>query len=83
HGQIGRPPPVALYRDGVVTRYTDVEIGWEQGFVQSTRHFLRVLDEGGEPVLTARQARTVLRFALGAEESARTGKAVLLGEDDE
>ena len=83
HGQIGSPPPVALYRDGVVTEYTDVEIGWEQGFVQSTRHFLRVLEEGGEPVLTARQARTVLRFALGAEESARSGKAVLLGEDDE
>ena len=83
HGQIGKPPPVALYRDGAVTEFTDVETGWEQGFVQSTRHFLRVLQEGGEPVLTARQARMVLRFALAAEESARTGKAVLLREDDE
>ena len=83
HGQIGNPPPVALYRDGVVTEYTDIEIGWEQGFVQSTRHFLRVLEEGGEPVLTARQARTVLRFALAAEESARSGTVVPLGEEDE
>ena len=83
HGQIGRPPPVALYRDGVVTEFTDVETGWEQGFVRSTRHFLRVLQEGGEPSLTARQARTVLRFALAAEESARIGRAVRLTEDDE
>ncbi len=83
HGQIGTPPPVALYRDGVVTEYTDIETGWEQGFVRSTRHFLHALQEGGEPVLTARQARTVLRFALGAEESAQIGKSVLLGEDSE
>ena len=81
HGRIGSPPPVALYRDGVVTEYTDVECGWERSFVESTRHFLRVLEEGGEPVLTARQARTVLRFALGAEESARLGRSVPLGED--
>ncbi len=81
HGQIGNPPPLALYRDGSVTEYADVASGWEQGFVQSTRHFLRVLEEGGEPILTARQARTVLRFALGAEESARIGRAIDLRED--
>ncbi len=81
HGQIGGPPPLALYRDGAVTEYTDIASGWEQSFVQSTRHFLRVLEEGGEPVLTACQARTVLRFALGAEESARTGRTVDLRED--
>ena len=81
HGRIGSPPPVALYRDGVVTNYTDVEFGWEQSFAESTRHFLRVLEEGGEPVLTARDARTVLRFAFGAEESARLGRSVLLSED--
>jgi len=82
HGRIGDPPPVAFYRDGAVTGYPDVASGWERGFALSTRHFLRILEEGGEPLLTARQARTVLRFALGAEESARIGRAVVLGEDE-
>lgn len=76
HGRIGDPPPVALYRDGVMTTYHDMATGWEESFVLSTRHYIDVLTEGGQPVLTASEARQVLRFALAAEESARLGKTI-------
>ena len=76
HGRLGDPPPLALYRDGALTTYRDMEIGWEQSFVLSTRHYLDVVAKGGRPVLTAREGRQVLRFALGALESARAGRPV-------
>ena len=76
HGRLGDAPPLALYRDGAITEFRDVETGWEQSFVLSTRHYLEVLTRGGRPVLTAREGRQVLRFALAALESARTGRAV-------
>ena len=76
HGRLGDPPPLALYRDGTVTAFRDIDSGWERSFVLSTRHYLDVLARGGRPVLTAREGRQVLRFALGALESARVGAAV-------
>ena len=76
HGRLGDPAPVALYRDGTVTTYHDMATRWEESFVLSTRHFLEALRSGGAPVLTADEGRQVLRFALAAEESARTGRAV-------
>ena len=74
HGRIGDPPPLALYRDGQITDYRDMNVGWEQSFILSTRHYLDALLNGNEPCLTAEQGREVLRFTLAAEESARTGK---------
>jgi len=80
HGQIGDPAPLVLYRDGDVTEYRDIAKGWEQSFVQSTRHFLNVLQHGGDPQLAAREGRDVLRFALAAEQSAREGRAIEIVE---
>ncbi|WP_233873246.1 Gfo/Idh/MocA family protein [Paraburkholderia adhaesiva] len=77
HGRLGATPPVTLYRDGQITTW-DVPSGWEQSFVLSTRHFLNALQTGGAPVLTAREARQVLRFSSAAEQSAREGKAIRL-----
>ena len=76
HGHLGDAPPLALYRNGALTEFRDVETGWEQSFVLSTRHYLDVLARGGRPVLTAREGRQVLRFALAALESGRVGRPV-------
>lgn len=76
HGRIGDPPPLALYRDGQITTYHNMNIGWEQSFILSTRHYLDALINGKEPVLTPQQAREVLRFTLAAEESAQSGKSI-------
>jgi predicted dehydrogenase len=77
HGRLGATPPVTLYRDGAITHY-DVPSGWEESFILSTRHFLTALRNGGPPVLTAREGRDVLRFALAAERSAREGRTIRL-----
>ena len=76
HGRLGGEPPLVLHRDGVLTVHTDVESGWEQGFVRATEHFLDCLEEGKPAILSAGDAREVLRFALAAEESGRNGRAV-------
>ena len=76
HGRLGDTPPLTLCRDGTLTDFRDVDTGWEQSFVLSTRHYLDVLTRGGRPVLTAREGRQVLRFALAAQESARLGRTV-------
>ena len=76
HGRLGSPSPVVYYRDGITTLVEDLDVGWEQSFVLSTRHFLDVLVNGGQPVLTAPEAREVLRFGLAAEQSAREGKVI-------
>ncbi|MDE0113617.1 MAG: Gfo/Idh/MocA family oxidoreductase [Albidovulum sp.] len=78
HGRLGDPPPLAMYRNGNTTEYRDMISTWEQSFLLSTRHFIDVLMNGGRPVLTAREGRQVLRMALAAEESARTGSSVPL-----
>ena len=78
HGRLGDPPPVALYRDGIVTSFHDMVTGWEESFVLSTRHFLKVLTNGGNPVLTAKDAREILRFSSAAEASAQSGQSIVI-----
>lgn len=76
HGRLAGSAPVVLYSDGKITEFRDIATGWEQSFVLSTRHYIDALQTGSAPILTPREARQVLRFALGAEESARIGKTV-------
>lgn len=76
HGRIGDPPPVALYREGSVQTFHNLETGWESSFVQSTRAYIEALRNGTPPRLTAREGRTILSFALAAEQSAREGRAI-------
>lgn len=76
HGRLADAPPVVLYADGKLTEFRDIATGWEQSFVLSARHYLDAIGKNAPPVLTPRQARQVLRFALAAEESARLGRPV-------
>ena len=78
HGRIGNFPPVVVYRDDEVKEYRDINIGWEESFILSTRHFIKILKEGGDPVLTVTQARDILKFSLAAQESAQKNKTINL-----
>ena len=78
HGLLPGSPPLAIYRDGRMTEFTDIETGWEQSFIHSTRHFIGVVRDGGKPVLTAEEGRQVLAFALAAERSAAENRTVQL-----
>jgi predicted dehydrogenase len=76
HGRLGDPPPLALYRDGQMTSFHNLESGWEASFVHSTRHYIEALTSGSAPSLTAAEGRKILQFALAAEESARKGTSI-------
>ncbi len=78
HGKMLDVPPVVLYRDRQTFGFSDMAVGWETSFINSTRHFIDALFKGEPPVLTGEQGREVLRFALAAQESARTGQSVKL-----
>jgi predicted dehydrogenase len=53
-------------------------VGWEYSFINSTRHFIDAYFKGEPPSLTGKEGREVLRFALAAQESARSSQAVRL-----
>jgi len=76
HGRLFDQPPVVLYADNQVRSFSGMEAGWEASFVASTRHHIDALLDGGAPLLSGRQGADILRFALAAQESARTGRAV-------
>jgi predicted dehydrogenase len=78
HGKMLDVPPVVLYRDRQTFTFSDMPVGWEHSFINSTRHFIDAYFAGQPPVLTGEEGREVLRFALAAQESARMGQAVVL-----
>ena len=78
HGKMLDVPPVVLYRDRRTRTFSDMPVGWEYSFIHSTRHFINAYFEGKPPSLTAQEGREILRFALAAQESARTGQSVRL-----
>lgn len=78
HGKMMDVPPLVMYRDRQVHSFSDMPVGWEHSFINSTRHLIDTYFRGGSPSLTGEQGREVLRFALAAQESARIGQAVKL-----
>jgi predicted dehydrogenase len=78
HGKMLDVPPVVLYRDRQTFTYSDMPVGWEQSFINSTRHLIDAYFNGQPPSLTGEEGREILRFALAAQESARSGRAVQL-----
>ena len=73
HGKMLDVPPVVLYRDRKTHTYSDMPVGWEHSFINSTKHFIDAYFKGKPPILTGEQGREILRFALAAEESAPPG----------
>ena len=78
HGKMLDVPPVVLYRDRQTFAFSDMPVGWEHSFINSTRHFIDAYFKGEPPRLTGEEGREILGFALAAQESARTGQVVKL-----
>jgi len=72
-------PSVLLYCDGKTEEVRVQRTDWADSFVDCTRHFIYVLQQGGEPRLTGEDGRAVTELALAAERSAREGCEVRLG----
>lgn len=78
HGKMLDLPPVILYKDRRTRTWSDMPVGWEHSFINSTRQCIDAFFAGEAPQLTGEDGREVLRFALAAQESARLGRAVKL-----
>lgn len=77
-------PPIAVFVDGKVTTYmsdlTPSERNWSTSFTASTKHFLRVLQDGGDPVYNGEEGREITRYAMAAFVSAQERRDVKLDE---
>ncbi|TFD12143.1 hypothetical protein [Cryobacterium sp. TMT4-10] len=72
------PVPVQLYRDGVLTSFDDIPVGWETSFIRSGRDFVEALIEGRDPQLSGESAKELLAFDLSAQISAAIGSEQVL-----
>ncbi len=78
HGKMLDAPPVLMYKDRQTRAFSDMPVGWEHSFINSSKHFIDAFFAGEPPSLTGDEGREVLRFALAAQESARIGTSVKL-----
>ena len=80
-GEMLDRPPVELYRDGVVTGFSDINADYGHSFALGVRDFLDAVLEGRQQLeLTGSEAREVLRFALAVVRSGRERREVCLDE---
>lgn len=69
-------PAIAIYRDGEVKTISDLPRDWKYGFINSTKHFIDVIKNGGTPLLTGEQGKYCTQFALAALKSSLSGEKV-------
>jgi len=77
-------PPIAVFLNGQITTYLEdispSERNWSTSFVGSTRHFIKVMKEGGSPIYTGEEGREITRYAIAALLSAQENRDVYLDE---
>jgi predicted dehydrogenase len=75
-GKMLQEPAITLYRDGETKCWHAMRDDWADSFIDSTKDFVEAIIKDRPPVLTGEDGREVLRFALGAMESGKTGMPV-------
>ncbi len=73
-------PALLLFRNGGVQTFENIRDDWLDSFIDSTRHFIGCLRDGGDPVLSGERGREVLQFALSALRSSCGGEVVRPGD---
>ncbi len=80
-GKMLQVPTLIVYKDGQTTSYEGLRDDWSDSFIDSTRHFIEVLKNGGEPELSGEQGKEILKFALAAIKSSKEKREVHLDEE--
>ena len=73
-------PPLEMYRDGVMTGFSNIDSDYATSFVKGVDDFVDAVLAGREPELTGREAREVLRLSLAIQLSAKERREVQLDE---
>lgn len=76
HGRLTGLPPVIVAKGRTMDYHDDVESDWAVSFQRASRDFLDAIDASRPTVLSAPEAREILRVALAAGQSAQTGSPV-------
>jgi predicted dehydrogenase len=73
HGHLTDLPPVIVAKGRTMDYHHDVEADWAVSFQHATQHFLDAIEASRPAVLSAPDAREILRVALAAGQSAQAG----------
>lgn len=77
-------PPIVVYRGGKVRTFLQdlkpESRNWSSSFVACTRHFLELLEKGGQPVCTGEEGKMLNRYAIAALLSAQEQRDVDIDE---
>ena len=79
-GQMLDVPPVQMYRDGVMTSFSNIDWDWSTSFINGAHDFADAILEGRESELTGPDAKEVLRFSLAIQLSGKEHREVRLDE---
>jgi predicted dehydrogenase len=71
-------PPIVIYKEGQIESLSEFEKDWKYSFINATHHFINVIKNNGEPILSGTQARRILNFNLATIKSAETEKIIFL-----
>lgn len=82
HGHLTDLPPVIVAKGRATDYHRDVEADWAVSFQRASRHFLDAIEASRPAVLSAPDAREVLRVALAAGQSAQTGNPADIAHSD-
>jgi len=69
-------PPIVIFKDGKIESFSDIERDWKYGFINSTNHFIDIIKNGGEPILTGEEGKYTTQFALATLKSSTVGKEI-------
>jgi len=69
-------PELVLFKEGKTTPIPVEKPEWEDSFIAATRHLVKVLKSGGDPLLDGETGKAVLQFTLAAQISAREGREI-------
>lgn len=81
HGSLGTTPSLVLYKNGTYINYNNVPSGWENSFINSTKHYIDCLLTGKTPMLTGEQGKEILQMSLAAEISSNEGRSIKITDD--
>lgn len=69
-------PALTLVKDGRRILFDDIRADWMDSFVDSSRHFVKCILDGGEPQLTGGRGKKVVQFAYACILAGRTGDEI-------
>lgn len=73
-------PELMLYSDGKTRAIPIENVQWEDSFIKCTRHFIDVLQNGGNPLLDGKSGKAVLEMAIATEISALRHQEINLSD---